>query len=173
MFCSTLPLFIHNVVLVFGCATNVYDQQHSFLLLQLFQLLPFFPFPFKSNNSALTLQWVTASENIKHSYSDLGRDTNKDRMKKPIQGRERVRNGVGGKFSISPTMGRWKRWKTFACAQDAADAAGCRRSQNVNSMMRGERGAKQVRGWVFQRKIQHNFAGEEWRTLDGTKCTRL
>jgi hypothetical protein len=147
----------------------VYEPQYSFLL---FQLLPFFPFHIKSNNSAINLQWVTASENTKHSFSELGRDTNKDKQKKPIHGRERVGNGVGGKFSISINMGGWKGWKTFVDAQKAADAAGCKR-EDVNSMMRGAQGRKHVRGWVFKRKIQHNFAGEEWRTLDGTKCKRL
>ena len=128
-------------------------------------------FPLLSNNSAANIMWVTASENIKHAFSDLGRDSNKDKSKKRIQGKERVRNGVGGFFSISPTKGPWENWRTFTSAQEAADAAGCHR-QDVHKIMRGDGGRKHARGWVFRYKVQANYAGEEWRTLDGKKCKR-
>lgn len=79
----------------------------------------------KHNNCAENLEWVTASENIKHSFDVLGKQPiNKGRLGKSHYAAKPIYQ-----YSLDGTL-----VKTWDCVSDAAREIGCKPCQILNNV---------------------------------------
>jgi hypothetical protein len=98
------------------------------------------------------LEWVTASENIRHSFDNLDRESSAPRQSKPVRGRKRGTED----------------WTPYPSSQEAARTLGLD-SGSIRACCRGK----------YQRTGEYEFEydepnepplleGEEWRYVTGT-----
>ena len=106
-----------------------------------------------SNNCITNLEWVSAAENVQHSYAtNTHRKSNARKLSKPIMGRK-----IG------------EEWILFESSQDAARRMGVH-GGNVSSCCRGVQ--KNTRGCEFKYAAPNEveWEGEEWRDVVEETC---
>ena len=110
-----------------------------------------------SDNRPCNLEWVTRSENIRHSYA-----TNADRASSATRTSKAVRTRAKGSSG---------EWTMHASVHDAARALGVSRG-NVYNCLAGKR--QHTGGFEFARMPPaEDLPGEEWRSVGGARVSSL
>ena len=109
------------------------------------------------NNRACNLEYVTASENVKHAYESMTPGLRK--------------GGVVGKAVCARLLGQDSAWRRFASIAAASLHTGVS-WQNVSRICQGAQEAGPA--WDFKFAVEEDLPGEEWRpvVLAGARTPR-